>query len=378
MSKILFVTNTANKIGSFSIASIKAAQSAGMEFHMAASWNLTRDELDKLQNEFNVKLHHIDLDRSPYSPRNREAYKQLVRIIREEKIDYIHCNTPTGGILGRLAGKKCKVKKVIYQAHGFHFYKGASKKNWLIYYPVEKWLAKYTDTLITINREDFEFAKSKLRLRNGGKTYYVPGVGIDLSGYLQSETLRGDKRAELGVRDDSFVIISAGELNENKNNRVIISAIGRLKRNDIYYFLCGVGDQEEALRKQAEEAGLSDNVRFLGYRNDIKELYGMSDCFVMPSFREGLSRSIMEAMASGLPCIVSRIRGNVDLIEEGKGGYLCDVNDVAGYAEKMNILADDAALRRAMSEYNLINIRKFSTEVVTEEILGIYKSELGE
>ena len=160
MSKILFITNTANKIGSFSIASIKASQDINMDFHMVANWDLTNENMNKLENEFNVKLHHIDLDRSPYSFRNHRAFNQLVKIIRDENIDYIHCNTPVGGLLGRLAGKKCKVKKVIYQAHGFHFYKGAPKKNWLAYYPVEKWLAQHKDALITINSEDFELAKT--------------------------------------------------------------------------------------------------------------------------------------------------------------------------------------------------------------------------
>lgn len=368
----------ANKIGSFSIASLNAASNKSLDFSMAAHWNITRQEMDKLQDQHGVHLHHIDLVRSPLSLQNIAAYKQLVKLIRDENIDYIHCNTPVGGILGRLAGKKCKVKRVIYQAHGFHFYKGAPKLNWLLYYPVEKWLAHYTDALITINQEDYELAKKKFKLRNGGKVYYVPGVGIDVAQFAPEGKAPIEKRIELGIPQDAFVLISVGELNKNKNNRVIISAMEKLGQVNIHYVLCGVGDQEESLRQQAHAAGLHNRVHFLGFRKDVKELYKMSDCFVMPSQREGLSRSIMEAMASGLPCIASRIRGNTDLLDGTDGGFLCNTMDVSAYAEKIKLLAGDAELRKRMGRNNLQTIEKFSTETVTDEIRRIYDTEFRE
>lgn len=369
--KILFITNQANTIGAFSIASIYASHNMGIEFHMGAAWSISRDDINDLENRFNVKIHDIDLVRSPYSLKNYTAYKQILKIIKEENIDYIHCNTPVGGMLGRLAGKKCKVKKVIYQVHGFHFYKGASKLNWLIYYPVEKWLARYTDALVTINHEDFEFAKKKMKFRNNGKVYYVPGVGIDASQFGKNEK-SGIKRKELNIPEDAFVIISVGELNVNKNNKVIISALEQLKNSNIHYVACGVGEEEQALKQQANNAGLQDNVHFIGYRNDLKELYNESDCFVMPSYREGLSRSIMEAMASGLPCIVSKIRGNVDMIDENKGGFLCAPDDVSGFAEAINKIATDEELRKNMQEYNKEAIKKFDISVVKAEMEKIY------
>lgn len=171
------------------------------------------------------------------------------------------------------------------------------------------------------------------------------------------------------------MLISAGELNQNKNNTVIISAMEKLKRNDIHYVLCGVGPLEGTLREQAEKSGLERNVHFLGYRTDIKELYQMADCFVMPSYREGLSRSIMEAMTSGLPCIVSKIRGNTDLLEDVNGGFLCEPTDAMAFAEKMNILASDPVIRLEMGRNNLISVQKFSTETVNHEIQMIYDTE---
>lgn len=381
MEKILFIGNISGKkmTGSFSGAAIQAAHSLDLDFHSVANRdNSTKEQILLDQAQFGITMHHADISRFPLSKSNIKAFKQIVKIINENNIDYIHCNTPTGGILGRLAGKKCKVKKVIYQVHGFHFYKGAPKKNWLVYYPVEKWLARHTDALITINREDYELATKKLKLRKNGKVYYVPGVGIDTSQYKAEEGTRDAKRSELGIPHDAFVIISAGELNANKNNRVIISALEQLKRNDIHYVLCGVGNLEAELRTQVENAGLHNNVHFLGYRSDVKELYQMADCFVMPSIREGLSRSIMEAMSIGLPCVVSKIRGNVDLIDDGNGGYLCDTHDVSAYAEKLDLLASNPELREKMGKNNLTAVQKFSTETVKKEIQEIYAAEFKE
>lgn len=376
MSNVLYISNIGKKRMSYGFlgTSIEATKLLDMNFLAVANRSeSTPDDIKADEEKYNIRLLHADIARSPFAIRkNYRAYKQLVKIIRENNIDYIHCNTPVGGILGRLAGKKCKVKKVIYQVHGFHFYKGAPKKNWLLYYPVEKWLARYTDALITINKEDFEFAKEKIKLRGGGKVYYVPGVGINTAQYNTEKSHRESKRTELGIPTDAFLLISAGELNANKNNGVIISAMEKLGRPDIHYVLCGVGELEEQLKAQAEAAGLSKNVHFLGYRNDICELYSAADAFVMPSYREGLSRSIMEAMSAGLPCIVSKIRGNVDLVSEGKGGYLCKPTDVDSYAEALEKLADNPTLREAMRSFNLEKVKEFDSAIVTEEMKKIY------
>lgn len=378
MSKILFISNLTNKIDSFAIASIAAAKSLDLDFYHAANWkngNASQIKTDELT--YGIKISNVPISRNPFTASNIKAYKELVSLVKREKIDIIHCNTPTGGLLGRFVGMKCKVKKVIYQAHGFHFYKGAPKKNWLLYYPIEKWLARYTDALITINREDYEFAKNKLRLRNGGKVHYVPGVGIDTAQFRLDADLRVEKRKELGIPHDAFVLISAGELNANKNNSAIIAALDQLKNNNIHYILCGVGELEADLKKQAADAGLGDRVHFLGYRTDVKELYAMADCFVMPSFREGLSRSIMEAMASGLPCIVSKIRGNTDLVAENEGGFLCKPTDYCGFADAINALASDAQLCQNISEFNRTRVMDFDVAVVEEELRKIYTEMRG-
>lgn len=370
MSKILFISNIATSVGSFSVASIEAAHRNKLDFYLAANWaSAKKEQIIEDENNYNVRIINIDLSRSPYSPKNITAYKQLVEFIKKENIDYIHCNTPVGGLLGRLAGKKCKVKKVIYQAHGFHFYKGAPLKNWLLYYPIEKLLAHYTDALITINKEDYERAQG-FKLRKGGKVYYVPGVGIDLSQYELPESTREIKRKELGLKETDVALISAGELNANKNNKVIIEALGNLQNKNVHYFLCGVGPCEEELKELAKSKGISEQVHFLGYRTDIKELLRAADVFVMPSYREGLSRSIMEAMASGLPCVVSDIRGNRDLVDNGKGGYLCEC--IGDYVNAIDRETDHHT-RIVQGESNQQKIKDFRIDFVIEQLEKIYK-----
>lgn len=377
MGTVLFISNITYKITSFSSSSIYATHKMGMRFIHAANWSkASAEQIELFEKENDITICNVPISRSPFSLSNIESFKKLCRIVKDNNVEYIHCNTPVGGLLGRLAGKKCKVKKIIYQAHGFHFYKGSPKKNWLIYYPIERWLAHYTDILITINSEDYELSKTKFKLHNGGKVYYIPGVGIDLTQYELPDNVRKIKRTELGLKGTDIALISAGELNENKNNKIIIQALSELKNNNIHYIICGVGPKYSELKKIVSDNNLDDFVHFLGYRNDIKELYKACDIFVMPSFREGLSRSMMEAMACGLPCIASKIRGNVDLIKNGNGGYLLSPEDVNGFAQSIMALSNNELLRKQMGGYNLDVIKKYDIEVVKKEIEEIYREVL--
>ena len=373
MSKLLFISNVSNKITSFATASISVAHSLELEFYQTANWNdAEKTQIAIDEQKYNIKIKNVPISRNPFARTNLAAFKEIVSFIKQEKIEYIHCNTPVGGLIGRLAGKKCKVKKVIYQAHGFHFYKGAPKKNWLLYYPVEKWLARYTDALITINQEDYELAKRKMKLRNNGRVYYVPGVGIDLEKFSKLSVGKAAKRKELGIPEDVVMLLSVGELNANKNHESIIRAIADM---DVYYIIAGKGDLQQHLQDVINMLGICNKVKLLGYCKDVKELYEAADIFVFPSFREGLSSSVMEAMASGLPCVVSNIRGNTDLLGGTDGGFLCNPNDVLEYSEKINLLANDSSLREQMGKSNLTTIQKFSTETVINEMRSIYTAE---
>lgn len=373
MAKILFISNIAKRVGSFSIASIAASKECGLEYYYAANWDAaTKEQRIEDEERYGIKLVHIDLVRFPGSFKNIKAYKQLVEFIKREQIDYIHCNTPVGGMLGRLAGEKCDVKKIIYQAHGFHFYDGAPKKNWLIYYPIEKWLAKKTDAIITINKEDYERAKS-FKLRNGGLVYYVPGVGMDLKQYEMPESLRDSKRKELGLKETDIAVISMGDIIARKNYQIAIEAVERVKNSRIHYFICGEGPDEAKLKEMVKTLNIEKQIHFLGYRSDIKELLKASDVFLFTSKQEGLARSLMEAMASGIPCIVSDIRGNSDLITDNVNGFLCGSLDE--YVDSLKKLVQSPDVGACFVQKSSEIIKNFSVEKVKSCIYDIYSKE---
>lgn len=373
--KMLYILNTTNRVNNFSYSSMIAAQKLGIEFHIAGNWTgySNSSERRKDEKKYGIKIHQIDFIRTPYDLRNIKAYRQVVELIKREKFDVIHCNTPIGGVIGRLAGKRCGVKKIIYQAHGFHFYKGAPKLNWMIYYPIEKWLAHYTDCIVTMNAEDNTVVK-QFRMYKGNKVYNVHGVGIDLSEYEGLEQYRDTKRKELGFSEGDIVLISMGDLIARKNYKVAIEAIAKCNNPRLHYIICGKGEDLNNLKKQVEELGIEKQVHFLGFRSDIKKLLAATDLFVFTSLQEGLPRSMMEAMAAGLPCIASKIRGNVDLIESDKGGFLCNPNDANQFAKA--IQSCTLAKRKVFSQSNLLTIKKFDVNTVINEMKKIYEEVL--
>ena len=363
--KMLYILNKASQINSFCYSSILAAKKAGIEYHIAGDWGYkSREEREADEKKYGIFIHQIDFIRFPFDPRNFKAYKQLKILCVKENFDVIHCNTPIGGLLGRIVGKMCHVGYMIYQAHGFHFYKGAPKLNWLLYYPVEKWLAHYTDLLITINQEDYTLAKKKMKAK---RVVYVPGVGIDLEKFGGSSVQKAEKRKELGIPEDAVILLSVGELNKNKNHETVLRAIRDLP---VYYLIAGAGEKRDSLLKTAESLDLCDRLKLLGFRQDVREIYSVADAFVFPSFREGLSVALMEAMAAGLPCAVSNIRGNVDLINSN-GGVSFDPRSTEGCRKALEALLK--ANRKSMGEYNKEKIKQFSLETVFEEMVHLYE-----
>lgn len=355
---------------SFSKAAIMAAEEMGWELHMG----INRNNPEKIKSiGFNLRFYNQHSYRNIFAFRdNWEAYKNLCRYLKDNpQIEIIHCNTPIGGVIGRLAGQKFN-KKVIYTVHGFHFFKGAPLFNRTILKWIEKRLAHYTDVLITINQEDYE-ASQKFKLKKEGKAAYIPGVGIDLSSFCQLSTSeREEKRSELGLSQKDFVIISIGDLNGNKNIATIISALQNTPEN-CHTLICGEGPLKQDLISLAKEKGVDRRCHFLGYRKDINELLYISDAFVMASKREGLPRSTMEAMAAGLPCIVSDIRGNRDLIDDGKGGFLVKPTEVSDYSKALVKIKEDPTLRKKMSEYNKEKIKCFDINIIEKKLLEVFK-----
>ena len=372
--KMLYILNVANRVNNFCMSSLMAAKELNVEYHIAGNWKYKDDaEREADEQKYGIRIYQVDFMRSPISLKNLTAYNQLKEIVEREKFDVIHCNTPVGGVLGRLVAKKYKTKHVIYQVHGFHFYKGAPKFNWLVYYPIERWLARYTDTLITINQEDFDIAKRKFRLKDHGEIYYVPGVGIDLSQYELHKS--HELRASLGISDDDIMLISAGDLVERKNYKLSIKAVAETGMPNLKYCICGTGEQLNELTQYAKELGVESQIKFLGFRSDMKALLQVADIFLFTTKQEGLPRSMMEAMASGLPCIASKVRGNTELLEDGRGGYLCDVESVTEFAKAIKTLSENEEVRKQFGEANHKRIMDFDISKIVNQIRNVYVRE---
>ena len=331
--------------------------------------------LGEREREIPFKTYHIDIVSSPLRRTNLRALRQIRDIIKKERIDALICTTPIGGMLGRLAAKKMHLAPVIYFAHGFLFFKGAPLINRTVYRLQEAWMAHMTDHIITITDEDFAAAK-KFRLRRGGGVSLVHGAGVNLG--VTVDVSREDKRRELSLPEDAFVLCSGGFLNKNKNNAVVIRAMARLPELPLHYLVCGEGEERDALGALAERLGLAERVHFLGYRTDMSELIAASDLFMMPSFREGIPRSLLEAMDLGLPAVGSDTRGIRELIGKGgEGGALCDPYSPDAFAEGIRRIYDMSAEERtALGARNREAARPYSSERVIAELTEIYKEQL--
>lgn len=260
---------------------------------------------------------------------------------------------------------------MIYTAHGFHFFKGAPLMNWLIFYPIERVSSRWTDVLVTITHEDYQLAQKKMYSK---EVVYVPGVGINTAAFSPKEedaAINARKREELGFAMTDTVMLSVGELNKNKNHEIVLRAMAQLGRKDLHYVIAGRGDLKEHLELLAKELGISSQLHLLGFRTDVKELFKMADFFAHPSFREGLSVAVMEAMANGLPVICTEIRGNTDLIEDNKGGYLFKPAEQETACRALKNIMESFD-RKPMGVYNLKKAEELDIKAVLEVMRKIY------
>lgn len=378
MKKMLMVASVASMIGQFNLPNIKLLQSMGYEVQVACNFEDRTVWTDENKNMFQeilkqqgIQAHQICFSRRVSNIKDHcKAYRQLLNLLRTEKFDFIHCHTPICGSLSRLAAFRTKTK-VIYTAHGFHFYHGAPLRNWLLYFPVE-WISSWmTDVLITINKEDYKFARSYMHAK---KVRYVPGTGIDLIKFKHLDVDKEDFHRRLGIPAEAKIILSVGELNKNKNHSVIIKALSELKDKNLYYIICGQGKWKSYLENLAGRLGVSSQVKLLGFQNHINEICSASDLFVFPSYREGLPVALMEAMANGLPCIVSDIRGNRDLVHNGKNGFLVAPGNSEEFAIAIKNTMSSISLQKHMIEESKKIIVKFSLDEVEKQMMEIYLS----
>lgn len=353
----------------------------GCEVHIACDFRYMADtDVERTEQyvvslkEKGIILHQIDFDRSPFGKKNRSAYRQLKELIAATRFDLIHCHTPTASVLVRMAAQKARKQgtTVMYTCHGFHFHNAAPKKNWMLYYPIERFLSRKCDYLVTINKEDYNRAQTF----HAGNVRYIPGVGVNISRIANTEVDRAAMKESIGIPSDGIMILSIGEMIERKNHQVIIKALGKLQRKDIYYVICGKGPLRDELATLADGLGIGERTLFLGFRRDIPELCNTADISAFPSRIEGLGLAGIEAMAAGVPLVSSNVHGILDYVIDGETGYACAPDDVDGFARAIQTLADSPELRASMKEKCLEAVKPFEINNALEEMWSIYREIL--
>lgn len=379
--RVLMVATVPSMIGQFNMNNIQILQELGYIVDVAADftdtsvWPAERVQKFKDQmEEMEIECIQLDFSRSPLKlNRHYQSYKETVKLIRERKYSFIHTHTPIASAIVRQAAHKTGTK-VIYTAHGFHFYDGAPLKNWLIFYPIEKHFSRYTDVLITINKEDCKRASGNFYAK---KTVYIPGVGVDTEKFAVCKVDRTAKRAELGVKDDDFLLLSVGELSERKNQIVVVEALHRMKEvgsiDNTVYLVVGKGDQEDEFRGLIKEYELQDHIKLLGFCTDIDELCETVNCFVHPSVREGLGIAPLEAMAAGLPLISAAVNGIKDYTEDGVSGCCVDPTDVDAMVTAITRMKNDKTFRECCASNNFKTARTFDIRNTNEIMSEVYR-----
>lgn len=372
MKKVLFVATVVRlHINMFHKPFINWFHEQGWQVDVAANNDYDHPEECVIENCDH--FYCLPFERSPVKKGNVVAYHKLQDILRKENYDIIHCHTPMGGVISRLAAIQSRKygTKVIYTAHGFHFFEGAPLVNWLLYYPIERSLSRITDVLITMNKEDYKRAHKF----HANKVIYIPGIGLNLSKFQHMEQSEMTLvRKELGLDEEDVFAISVAQLIPRKNHILLIQAMKKINNSKVHLFICGDGSQEEYLNQEIKKMNMEHNIHLLGFRKDVYRLCGAADLFLFASLQEGLPVAVMEAMACGLPIVCSNIRGNADLIEEGKGGYLADPSNIEDFVQKIGLCLKEKDNLNRMKEYNLNKIKEYSIETVLREMSNVYKN----
>lgn len=374
MGKRILVTSTDLMMIQFLVPHVINLSENGFEVEIACSvvGNRIEEVRQKLNGYVNA-IHLVRLVRSPVSPTNFKGYKDMKKVINSGNYDIIWTNEPVMGLTTRLAARKARKNgtKVFYMVHGFHFYKGAPKLNWLIYYPIERFAAHFCDKLITINNEDYKLASKKFHC----DVARIHGIGVSAECYHTIS--RDEKKQRLsaeGMSGDEFIVLCTGELNENKDQKTLIAAAAKLKNKipNLKVFLAGKGVLEEQLKAQVLELDLNDVVKFLGYRKDLFSLTPAVNMVVSCSHREGMPRNILEAMLCKKPVVATENRGHNELVDNEITGYLIKPGDSDTLAQKIYKIyssKDDAVI---MGNMGFKKVQSYTTSSVQNEFRNIF------
>ena len=382
----LCISSVASNLDNFNRSNIDILINLGYEVTLASNFHSGEDSnsqektdaFAKEMREKGVYIVQVDFARSMKKAGMQIKSIWQVRKLLKRGYDLIHCHSPICAAIVRTVAepyRKKKGTKVLYTAHGFHFFTGAPLINWLLFYPVEKWLSRYTDVLITINKEDYERAKRKF---HATKVAYIPGVGVDTEKFRRGNLDKEVKRKSLGMKFDDIMLLSVDELSARKKYMKVIEALGRLNSRKIHYFIAGIGKLDRGYREFAEELGIGENMHFLDNRTDISELCQAADLFIIPSVQEGFSLALMEAVACKTPVICSRSYSNLDLVE-GKE-WIFDPQEVNSLMKclKEKVSNGREALKECATEAvenNYSRLLQYDFRSVKKQIYAFYQQK---
>ena len=375
MKKKILITATELNLVQFWVAHIENLIKSGCTVDIVCSdvGGKLSELKARLQSCGNPQITVVDLKRSPLSPHNIRGAAQMKRYLNGRDYDLILTNEPVMGMVTRFAASKKRRSgcKVIYFAHGFHFWRGAPALNWMLFYPLEMLASYFTDAIVTMNREDFELAKKSF---GSAEIKYIHGIGINLSEFEFSKEKREKKRKELGVSEGDVMIFSANELTKRKNVFLALEAVKLLVSGgmtNIKYFIRGQGPLQKEMQEYINNNKLQKNVFLLGYGKDIAEMDSAADVFLFTSKQEGLPVAVMEAMAQELPCVVSDIRGVTDLIQNGSGGYVCRLKDAKGFADAVKRVISEGGRGSSLTSGNSQKLADYEISSVSRSIINI-------
>ncbi len=368
--KILFVANSDFHLELCYLAYLEYFQKKGYEVHLANNTDLLLP--------YATKKIKIPISRTPFHWQNIKAIWQLRKVIAQEKYSLISCSTPMGGVVARLASAKAiklKQTKLIYTAHGFHFFKGCPWLNYLIYYPVERYLIKYTDVLITINEEDYKFAQKHFKT----VVKYIKGIGFNENRLKTKLTLKEQfqYRQHLGLSKNDFVILYIAEISKRKRQKYLIKTMAQIKDKNIKLLLAGRSNLSSDINSYIQKFHLEDRVKVLGFRPDIANLLDIADLVISVSKQEGLPLNIMEAMYKEKPIIVTDCRGNRDLITNKVNGLVVPLNDAKALITAINYLKENYSYAKTLGKNNQPAILEYSINNILKEYVKVYEQLLG-
>lgn len=374
---VLLVASVASMIYQFNMDNIRILSDMGYDIEIACNFldgnTCTKSEILSLKqylDSHDFKYYQIDFVRNPVHIRGfLKAYNQLYHLCQNKKYHFIHCHSPIGGVISRIVGHRMNIP-VAYTAHGFHFFDGAPLHNWMLYYPLELFLSKWTKVLITINEEDYLRVKNRFHAQY---ILYIRGIGININAYAMDEhkrqLTRNRIRAKLGLVESEKMLLSVGELTDRKNHEIVLNALKQINCPELKYYICGIGDKLNSYKQFVKEHGIEKQVIFLGFRNDLRDLYASCDLFVFPSRQEGMPVALMEAIASGAPVICSNIRGNNELIRDADRRFpATDINCLVNKLVKWQNGELDC-----FSAQDRINLQPYDISNIENDIRNAYQ-----